>query len=320
MNNKENIVPFGTPDETEIKLINKYTRREYKADEVYTFSVVLCDNDIDRDFEQFSPDAIEKLAQMFVGKTGICDHNPKASNQVARIYECHAEAVEGESNLVGEPLVRLKAKAYIPKDGNEELINSIDSGIKKEVSIGCSASKRYCSICGCDAPFGECNHIKGKKYDKTLCYPIIEEPYDAYEWSFVAVPAQRSAGVIKSFSYGGKKDMQEIMKSLAKGEQMSLTADEARRLHDSIKSMENSYKLAEEYKKELVTRAVKAAACVNDELSMIVGKTAEKLDISELKNLCECFEKKAKGEIKPVPQLYKNKAKKNILDNSKYSI
>ena len=52
----------GETQEDSLLKINRYTRREFKADEVYTFSVVLCDNEIDRDFERFTADALQKLA------------------------------------------------------------------------------------------------------------------------------------------------------------------------------------------------------------------------------------------------------------------
>ena len=42
------------PTDEELKLINAYTRRELSADEVYAFTVVLCDNDVDRDNERFT--------------------------------------------------------------------------------------------------------------------------------------------------------------------------------------------------------------------------------------------------------------------------
>ena len=42
----------------ELALINTYTRREYNADELYVFNVVLCDNEIDRDYEAFSVNAV----------------------------------------------------------------------------------------------------------------------------------------------------------------------------------------------------------------------------------------------------------------------
>ena len=54
-------------EQTELDLINQYTRRKLSRDEVYIFSVVLCDNEIDREFEKFTKDALEKLAELFVG-------------------------------------------------------------------------------------------------------------------------------------------------------------------------------------------------------------------------------------------------------------
>ena len=75
----------------ELELINQYTRKNLREGEIYTFSVVLCDNDIDRDFEYFTEDTLKSLAEMFVGVTGIYDHDPTAKNQVARIYSCGVE-------------------------------------------------------------------------------------------------------------------------------------------------------------------------------------------------------------------------------------
>ena len=59
-----------TTDE-DMVLINQYTRRQLSKDEVYIFSLVLCDNDVDRDYERFSVKALEGLSKLFMGKTGI---------------------------------------------------------------------------------------------------------------------------------------------------------------------------------------------------------------------------------------------------------
>ena len=76
----------------------------------------------------------------------------------------------------------------------------------KEVSISCGISKRLCSIChepiGYDWRTGtvqcETGHIKGETYPEGICAGELTEPTDAYEFSFVAVPAQPGAGVTKS--------------------------------------------------------------------------------------------------------------------------
>ena len=62
-----NLSDFGLPTDAEVKEINKYTRRDFKADELYAFSVVLCDNEVDRDFERFTDSALEGLAKLFLG-------------------------------------------------------------------------------------------------------------------------------------------------------------------------------------------------------------------------------------------------------------
>lgn len=56
-----------------------------------------------------------------------------------------------------------------------------------------------CSICGADLRSGSCGHVKGQEYEGKLCFAELQGATDAYEWSFVAVPAQRNAGVIKTF-------------------------------------------------------------------------------------------------------------------------
>ena len=43
-----------TVGDDELELINRFTRRNLAKNEVYAFSVVLCDNDVDRDGERFT--------------------------------------------------------------------------------------------------------------------------------------------------------------------------------------------------------------------------------------------------------------------------
>ena len=113
--------------------INKFTRRPLSADEVYVFSVVLCDNDIDRDCERFSDEALGELKEKFVGRTGIFDHQPSTANQTARIFETEVEELPDRVTKTGEPYKRLKAGAYMVRtDENRDLIAEIDGGIKRK--------------------------------------------------------------------------------------------------------------------------------------------------------------------------------------------
>lgn len=182
-----------------LEQLNKFTRREFKEDEVFVFSVILCDNEIDRDNERFSRKSLDQMAEKFVGVTGIFDHDPKGGNQTARIFS--AEVIEEDhENSVGEKYAYLKGYAYMVRTGsNADLIREIDGGIKKEVSVSCTADRQICSVCGTDRRVKACHHVKGRRYDGKKCFLSLEDISDAYEWSFVAVPAQVSAGVTKKF-------------------------------------------------------------------------------------------------------------------------
>lgn len=186
-----------TPDD--LACINQHTIREFSAEELFVFKATLCDNEVDRDGEAFSRGSLEKMAELFLGKTIIADHEPKAKNQQARIYQ--TEVVEdGRTASTGEPYAKLIARCYLPRlESNQNLITEIEAGIRKELSVGCSIRKQTCSICGKDRTHEFCGHRKGETYEGKTCYVKLEEPSDAYEVSFVAVPAQPNAGVTKHF-------------------------------------------------------------------------------------------------------------------------
>ncbi|MDE6133017.1 MAG: hypothetical protein K2G04_06575, partial [Oscillospiraceae bacterium] len=173
-----------------LEKLNKFTRRELTEDEVYIFTVTLCDNEIDRDNECFSRKSLEEMAEKFIGVTGIFDHDPKGGNQTARLF-CTEVVDEDRVNSVGEKYAYLKGYAYMVRtSSNADLISEIDGGIKKEVSVSCSAERQICSICGEDRRVRACRHVKGRKYDGQKCFVTLDGISDAYEWSFVAVPAQ----------------------------------------------------------------------------------------------------------------------------------
>ena len=195
--------------EKDIELINRYSLKELKPEDVLCFSLVLCDNEVDRDSEKFPVKSLETLANMFVGKTGIKDHSWAMKNQVARLYRVELRKT-AEKNSQGEQLVQLTGSAYMLRTPeNESLITSIEGGIVKEVSVSFGIRKLTCSICGEELKRSwwestKCknDHVKGRTYDGSSCIGLMEDPTDAYVFSFVAVPSQRGAGVTKAFESG----------------------------------------------------------------------------------------------------------------------
>lgn len=195
-----------TADENELRLINQLTMKDLTAKEVFVFKLALCDNEVDRDVEQFSDSCLIELAEMFKGRTVIADHMPKASNQSARIYDTTVEQVVGKSNSIGQQYKRLVAKCYMPlTKSNEDLITEINAGIKKEVSVNVSVKEINCSICGANRRKELCSHQRGEEYNGSKCYFILNDASDAYEVSFVAVPAQKEAGVTKNHIKGNEE-------------------------------------------------------------------------------------------------------------------
>ena len=206
-------VGSGVPSMVQLDAINAQAKGTMTAEQVYVFSVKLCDDQVDRDGERFDTAALPELARLFIGKTGIADHCWSADRQIARIFETQVVKEAGVSYI--------KAWAYIRRGGdNDEVIADIEAGIKKEVSVGCAMGRAVCSVCGSD--YGTCGHQKGQSYDGLVCCAILQEPMDAYEFSFVAVPAQPSAGVMKALG-GGKRSLKELADAFgAQGEYREL--------------------------------------------------------------------------------------------------
>ncbi len=288
----------------ELDLINKLTRHPLSENDVYVFSVVLCDNDIDRDFERFSDNALDTLAKLFDGVTGITDHNPQSRNQTARIFSCSTEFVPDRLTSDDKPYKRLTARAYIPKsDASNDFILSLDSGITKEVSVGCSVKKHICSICGKD--ISHCSHTKGKYYSHQLCFAVLDEPTDAYEWSFVAVPAQRAAGVIKNFNPKGNYSM-NVEKKLLTGEEQTFSADEVRELSDLFRSLKQKAADGELYRSHLLKELHAFSALSLPELdSAIWEQMTKSLSIPQLNKLISALEAKSADVFPIKPQLSK---------------
>ena len=265
----------------ELEQINRFSKAELTADQVYTFSVRLCDNEVDRDFERFDRAALEKLSELFVGRTGIFDHSWSAGGQTARIYR--AEVIEEETRTTaGDKYCWCKGWAYMLRtEKNAELIAEIEGGIKKEVSVGCSMGRSVCSVCG--AENGACGHVKGQMYGDRLCYLELKEPKDAYEWSFVAVPAQPRAGVVKRFGTEGPE--LRVLRKQAEMGQRYLTA----------------------LRREVVRLAMLTDQSLN---GTVFAKAVGRLDEQELLELKDAYEAQAAKKFPVPPQLRRQAAKR----------
>lgn len=299
-----------TVTDSDLELINKYTKKELSKDQVYTFCVVLCDNDVDRDFERFTVESLFELEKLFVGKTGIFDHNPSAVSQSARIYKCYVEAIDGKKTTTGDDYFRLVCKAYMPiSEDSKELITKIDSGIIKEVSVGCAVKHTLCSICSHDIYSAQCHHTKGHTYNNKLCFGELSDVYDAYEFSFVAVPAQKNAGVIKAFINTQKENvnMKEILSAIKKGKEFTLSENDCEALSDYIAELKQLSLDGKIYREQLEDDVCKSMCISHSTLQTDVIKgIVSKMSVKELKSMSESYS-----------QHSQDKTELQLFDNSK---
>ena len=275
-------------------LINRLTRAELQPEQVYTFALRLCYNEIDRDWERFDEHALETLSGLFAGKSGIFDHHWSAQGQTARLYRTQVCQEEGLT-AAGDGCRFLKGYAYMLRsEKNDPLIQEIEAGIKKEVSIGCSVASRRCSICGRDG----CEHQGGQRYGGKLCYFTLREPTDAYEWSFVAVPAQRKAGVIKGLARPPAGDLRRLL---------SGHPEHLRQLE----ALEKQARLGRSYIDGLRRELVRLAGLADESLDLkLFAGAAEKLEEDELLELTRAYRRRMEERFPPVPQLLSASAAK----------
>ena len=315
------VTQTGVPNEEQLEKINRYTRRRFTAEEVYTFSAVLCDNEVDRDFECFPLETLQKMQPLFIGKTGILDHDHSSRGQSARVYETRVTVDKTKTTAHGEPYAQLIAEAYIPKNADTEgFIASIESGIRKEVSVGCAVAKRTCSVCGRES----CGHIRGRVYDGAVCYRVLEDPTDAYEFSFVAVPAQRAAGVVKRFSRAEKRGvnlLQDVLKKLETGaERVEFSGEELFALREELKSLTVRAESGDRYRETLRERIFRMSAVAQPEMSRdLLTAITKGLSVREMEELEAVLSKSAERHMPVSPQLYnEEKTEKTPEDRAFY--
>ncbi len=281
----------GTPTDAQLERINAIAKSSLTHDAVYVFSLRLCDDQIDRDYECFDSDALDVLAARFVGKTGVIDHRWSSDAQVARIFQ---------TQVVQEAGVRyIKAWAYIRRGGAaEETIADIEAGIKKEVSVACAMGKSICSICGSD--YGTCGHRKGTYYEGELCYAILRDVVDAYEFSFVAVPAQPNAGVLKQF--GARRTLKALAEEFGAQEEYRVLCSMA--------------ELGREYEKSLQQEVVRL--CLSLELGIdetVLRALTQRAGADVLMHMKAALSERLRESLPPVSQLGCFGTKKEQVEN-----
>ena len=117
----------------------------------------------------------------------------------------------------------------------------------------------------------------------------MEDPTDAYEWSFVAVPAQPAAGVTKSYR-ADEQTVKTVKRLSCVNEGVTLTKAEAAGLYGYIDELEQLAREGKEYREELICDVIRMGAAAlpdmrGESLSAICGT----LGLEQLRELKKAF-------------------------------
>ena len=127
-----------------------------------------------------------------------------------------------------------------------------------------------------------------------LCFHQLEGATDAYEWSFVAVPAQKAAGVMKSKQMR-KEEKKVDLKTLLAKEPEGLAA---------LEVLEKEADMGRRYRKALQQEVARLGGIVQPDLSMDTWKgIVHKLEEDELLAVKAAFNRQIEQKIPVKPQL-----------------
>lgn len=284
-------------EDVDIDLINKFSKAELTPEEVYAFKIRMCDGLADRVDDEMTNDFLSEFATLVNEKSIplLKDHCWSVECQLGRIYK--AEVAEDE-----EGVSFVKGYAYVLAS-DTELVDKIKAGIFKEVSVAFDG-EGVCSICGepMEKDYDGRGYCKsGHRAGVDDCVTLLTHCKDVYELSFVSVPCQPKAAVIKKFNIseqaperqasvptdetkttGGNK-MKKGLLGLLKLKAVSKAAEDEQpsELIDAIADIENADEdLTDEDIEKLVTENAELKQ-KNEELEAKVAELEKKIEDAE---------------------------------------
>lgn len=206
------------PTESELKIINGMpsTLRKLSKEEVRVFTFQAADTNVDRAYEHFTKQALQKMAELAVKNSipfltdGDYDHQTRQRNVKGVVFD----AMEKGGKLL--------YKVYLPVIARtKDVIECILAGLYSKLSVGFSLSLEdyVCDTCKKSMFYSECPHFPGSTDEKgNLVTVSIKGVKDNYEISGVAVPCQQEAHIRRSLESVGEagKAFESSIKSIAK--------------------------------------------------------------------------------------------------------
>jgi len=187
---------IGTPSQEQVDLINEMALAPMKAEELFVFPTWACNDQPDRDLDQFTKETVIGFVGLGdglgpVGKSYMPQHNYGKAPE-GRIFDAGWVEIDGVTWLYCWVYMAIT-------DANKDAIQQIKAGVYWAVSVGVEVGKATCNICGKD--FGSCGHRKGMRYDGIDCIRMLSEPHEFIELSgAIVLGAQYGAQTAKAAS------------------------------------------------------------------------------------------------------------------------
>jgi hypothetical protein len=219
----------------EFEHIKPLVSEDTTPEQLYIFSLRMCNNDIDADNDKLSDDFLRQFAEQINTSSIplIKDHTWTADGQIGRVYR--AEVLSDGVNSLGEPYTYVLGYAYVAADS--DIVSRIKLGLLSEVSVGFDGSGYTCSVCGAGVKSHDCQctngHVFGTEYEGNPVYRNVNQCLSALECSFVPVPAQDGAEIQSKSKEGRRVKISEFRKILglkskkAEDEVTEVAVDEA---------------------------------------------------------------------------------------------
>jgi hypothetical protein len=187
----------GTPEAADLARIRPYMLTDPDPSSLYVRRLIVANDAIDRDFEQFPKPILAVLAKSLPGKSLLISHeNKKLPLGLVFDASLRKAAADEEGSWVVEAAFYLVAN-----ETNKDLRQQIDAGVVRYCSVGCGQDEKRCGICGSD--WLDCAHQRGQVLpDGRRAFVKFggdPEKYAAREVSLVYLGAQHGARIKKEF-------------------------------------------------------------------------------------------------------------------------
>lgn len=178
--------------------INKFSLRSLKLEDVHVRGMNAANNVIDYYDSRFTEKGLRQAASIYAPSAMAAGHDmtrtPLATVFAGDVLKNDAGSRVRELRDVSLASW-LRGLWYVPRSLSwaNDLVEAVDTGVQREVSLHWYFTEAKCGICSND--IRACEHFPGETYDDKRCWYEMEGVTDILETSFVIKGGQRGTSL-----------------------------------------------------------------------------------------------------------------------------